>query len=416
MVESTITMPAEPERVENNKPKPRHTLADIFNRYIDDYCSRHKLSALQHKVIRAIRACRTAALGGHSYVCNLCGYIEDHFNSCRNRHCPLCQGASRMKWVQARVQELLPIPYYHVVITLPHILNQLALYNKELIYTIFYQSCSYALQKFGRDAQYLGGQLGFIAVLHTWSQTLSYHVHYHFIVAGGGLSRDGQRWLQLPYRSDFLFPAKAVSRVVCGKFLELLDEAYHAGRLQFPDSLSCLQAPVAFEHFKTDVGAQAWYCYSKKPFGSPREVVEYIGRYTHRIGLSNYRLVKIDNGKITFTYHPDRERRITKEMTLPAEEFIRRYLLHVVPSGFRRIRYGGYWANAVRKTKIETARRLLAVLREQLGMSATASAGYLGVYKCNSDAERRCPACGKGIMRIWEGITRDGNVSKIDSS
>lgn len=288
------------------------------------------------------------------------------------------------------------------------------LYNKEVLYDLFFKAASSTLLTFGMDPRFLGAQLGFIGILHTWAQNLSYHVHLHYIVAGGGISADASRWIHLPYREKFLFPVEAVSRVICAKFLQLLDKAYQAGRLQFPDSLACLSDPVAFEHFKYDIAMQEWYCYSKKPFAGPEDVVEYIGRYTHRIAISNYRLVDIDNDKITFTYHPDRERKITKEMTLPYDEFIRRFLLHIVPAGFKRIRYGGFLGSRIRTEKIETARTLLAAIADQFSSTNVAMDGLLSDY--DPEERGRCPMCGKGVMTIIEMIPRDREALWLDSS
>lgn len=412
---AVTTLPQDTHSHRRSAEKPRFELADIFNRYLDQFLQSHKISFLQRKVVRAIQVCRTKALGGHKRECDRCGYVEQSYNSCRDRHCPKCQGALRIKWVNARLHELLPVPYYHVVCTLPHTLNSLALYNKQIIYDIFFKAASQALLAFAKDPKYLGAQLGLVAILHTWGQDLCYHVHIHFIVAGGGITFDGKRWRHLPYRKDFLFPAEAVSKVIKGKFRDLLDAAYQKGDLEFPDDLESLTEPICFEHFKLDLMAQAWYCYAKKPFAGPEEVVKYLGRYTHRVAITNHRLLNIDNGQITFNYKDYRDGGQIKRKTLPVNLFIRRFLLHVLPKGFKKIRYAGLLANSVRQEKIETARQLLGVLAQQLPPTSSTLADMFG-DDYDPDAADRCPSCKEGIMTITEVIPRPRYYTTLDSS
>jgi hypothetical protein len=409
------TIAAEKHTHSRHFNKPRYELADIFKRYGANYRRRHGLSWQQRKVMWTIANCRTRAMGGHRKKCDTCDYIDSSYNSCRCRHCPKCQGSLRWKWVQARMRELLPIPYYHVVFTLPHLLNNLALYKKEVIYEIFYQAVAGALITFGWDGRHLGALLGFIAVLHTWGNALSYHVHWHFIVTGGGISADEQRWKSLPYRKKFLFPAQAVSSVVCGKFIDLLDHAYRKGKLQFPDDLVCLSHPVAFEHFKADIAAQAWYWYAKKPFAGPERLIKYLGRYTHRVAISNRRIVDIDQGKITFRYKDYRDGNKWKRMCLGCEVFIQRWLWHILPKDFRRIRYGGFLAsNFTRHQKIELARRLLGVLHQQAAAPTSTAEAYHGDR--DPEAETRCPMCKRGRMIIIETIPRSRFTGEFDTS
>ena len=408
----STTLPQNSHRHGCTGNKPQFEMADIFNRYLDRYLRSHKISYLQRKIIRAIQLCRTKALGGHRRECDLCDYVEQSYNSCGNRHCPKCQGALRAKWVDARLDELLPIPYYHVVFTLPHFLNNLTLYNKEIIYDIFFKAASQTLLAFGQDPKYLGAQLGLVAILHTWGQDLCYHVHLHFIVMGGGITFDGKGWRHLPYRKDFLFPVEAVSKVMKGKFRDMLDDAYRDGDLQFPDDLKCLTAPICFEHFKLDLMAQEWYCYSRKPFAGPEEVVKYVGRYTHRVAITNHRLLSIDNGQITFTYKDYRDNDKIKHRILPSNVFIQRFLLHVLPKGFRKIRYSGILANSIRKEKIATARKLLGVMAQELIDTNPVLSDIFG----DKEDPDRCPLCKEGRMVTTEVIPRPSSYMQLDSS
>lgn len=369
--------------------KPRYELADIFNRYIEGFLSSHKISKLQQKVVDAITACRTAKLGIHLLKCPNCDYSRQEYDSCRNRHCPRCQISNKIKWVGQRLEELLPIPYYHTVFTMPHALNPLALYNKELIYDIFFKAAASTLNLFAQDPKYLGAKPGFIGILHTWGQTLAYHVHVHFIVTAGGIANDGKSWLALPYREKFLFPVKALSKRMRKTFAELLDKAYHDGKLLFPDTIAHLAQPEAFQRFLDKVAWQNWVTYVKKPFAGPEDIVSYIGRYTHRIAISNYRLMNIKDGKVTFRYKKYRDGKLThKTMTLSADEFIRRFLLHIIPEGFKRIRHFGFLANGVRRKSIKLARDLLQHLADKLEHVIE---GF-GRSFDNSDANQ-CPIC-----------------------
>lgn len=383
---------------------PRFEVADIFTRFGAAYRKTHKLSLRQHQVMRAITRCRTKLLGGEVKACVRCGNVEEHYLSCRDRHCPKCQGLARWKWVNARLLELLPIPYYHAVTTLPPLLNVLALYNKEVIYEIFYQACAAALVAFGWDPKFLGAQLGFIAILHTWGQTLNYHVHWHFIVTAGGISADEQRWKQLPYRKKFLFPVEAVSMVIRGKFIALLDKAYREGKLQFPPELGYLNHPAEFEDFKDKIRKQAFYCYAKPPFAGPEKLIKYIGSYTHRVAISNHRLLNIEDDNITVGYKDYQDDGKRKEMTLRWEVFIRRWLWHVVPKDFKRIRYGGFLGgNFTRRKKIALARTLLGVLQQQVVNSPLAP---VASWRDGFDPEfgTKCPRCQSGTMILIESI------------
>ncbi len=378
-------------------------LRAIFDTYLAGYLATHSLSYFQERVISAIRACRTDALGGHVYRCNDCGYKRYDYDSCRNRHCPQCQVYQKVKWVAARLRELLPIPYYHTVFTMPESLNQLALYNKELIYDMFFKSTSQALNVFAQDPRFLGAKLGFIGILHTWGQTLNHHIHLHYIVTGGGLSSDGSRWVNLPYRKKFLFPAKAVSKRVRRDFAKLLWKAYREDKLVFPDELAYLAEPSCFDRFLKKIAWQNWLCYMKEPFSSPEVVVKYIGRYTHKVAISDSRLNSISGGRINFDYNKYQSGNVYPgKMTLTAEEFIRRFLLHVIPSGFKRIRHYGFLASGCRTEALATANRLLNAAAHKL---ADAQSAFEACFTGSDDNGLNCPQCKTGILNICEIIS-----------
>jgi hypothetical protein len=376
--------------------KPKYEVADILRLYLDYYLQNHKLSPLQYKVVHDIMACRTSKLGYHKLQCDVCDYERIEYDSCRNRHCPKCQGSKRLKWVNDRLKELLPIPYYHAVFTMVHSLNILALYNKEVIYDIFLKSCGITLKDFALDPKYLGAKIGFVGILHTWGQPLCLHVHAHFIIPGGGISNDETKWINLPYRTKFLFPVKAMSRRVRKIFSEMLQQAYDNGKLVFPDELSHLKDRENFKRFLNEVAWDKWINYVKKPFSTPEDVVKYIGRYTHRVAISNHRILDIADGKVTFKYKEYKDGEVTpKIMPLKAEEFIRRFLLHILPKGFKKIRYFGIFSNGLRKKYLQLARELLKVIAEQLEQ----------VESCFTDLLEKlfkCPCCELGMLHVIE--------------
>ncbi len=293
----------------------------------------------QHRALRAIAACRTAALGGHTEACDVCGAIRVAYNSCRNRHCPKCPTIAKARWVAARRAELLPIEYFHVVFTLPHALNPLAQGNPRVIYNLLFQAATATLATFGDDPRHLGGELGVIAILHTWGQTLVQHLHLHCVVTGGALTRDGARWL--PAKPGFLFPVRALARVFRGKYLDGLRRAFDRGALRFAGSVAGLADPIAFGQFLATLRTPEWVVYAKPPFGGPDQVLEYLGRYTHRVALSNDRLVSLAEGLVRFRWRDYAHGNRVKTMALPATEFLSRFLLHILPGGFVRIRHFG---------------------------------------------------------------------------
>ena len=396
------------EKVETDKTGsglqgPKYQLAQVFKRYLGDYLRAHRLSRLQRRVVEAIMACRTRALGAHLLKCRHCGYEHPAYNPCGNRHCPRCQIGARLKWVRQRLSELLPIPYYHCIFTMPHCLNRLALYNKAVIYEMFFQSAIYTLNSFAQDPVHLGAQLGFVGILHTWGQRLNYHVHLHFMVTGGGISTDGKRWVKLPYTRKFIFPVKAMSQVMRQRFARLLEAAYDCGKLQFPEPVAHLAEAQAFEEFVNKVAWKNWVIFAKPPFAGPDEVVRYIGRYTHQVAISNYRLLNLDDGKVTFRYKHYKDNTVTiKEMALEAEKFIGRFLMHVIPGGFKRIRHGGFLAAGCRTRMLALAHKLLSEMAANVEEAKSNFEAWLD--KLNF---LRCPKCQCGALYQVDYIPRE---------
>ena len=327
---------------------PRIELADIVRAHGAAYQRAHPLCRAQRRALRAIAACRTAALGGHRAVCAACGAERITYNSCRNRHCPKCQRLATERWLAARRREVLPIPYFHVVFTLPHALNPLAQSHPRLIYRLLFQAAASTLLRFGRDPRHLGGELGITAVLHTWGQALTQHLHVHCVVTGGALAADGSRWLAA--RPGFLFPVRALAQVFRGRFLARLQQAFDRGDLHLTGGLAPLGEPAAFATWLTELRQHAWVVYCKPPFAGPEHVLAYLGRYTHRVALSNDRLLALREGRVCFRWRDYADGDRVKVMDLAADEFLRRFLLHVVPDGFVRIRHFGLLANRRRPT------------------------------------------------------------------
>jgi Putative transposase/Transposase zinc-binding domain len=335
----------------------RIEVADIFRTHGAAYQQRHPLSGGQRRVMQDIIACRTAALGGQLAQCDRCSAQVIRYHSCQNRHCPKCQTLAKVRWVEARLRDLLPIPYFHCVFTLPHLLNPLAQGSPRVLYGLLFQTAAATLQTFGRDPKWLGGELGITMVLHTWSQTLEQHIHVHCVVTGGALAPDGDRWIPTK-RRDFLFPVQALSRMFRGKYLTALQEAYMQDRLQCAGSTAPLGDARTFQRFLAPLWQQPWVVYAKPPFASAQHVLSYLGRYTHRVALSNDRLVAMRDGQVVFRWRERRHHNRPRVLTLAAEEFIRRFLLHVLPVGFTRIRHYGVVGNRCRTPKLAACRRL----------------------------------------------------------
>jgi len=386
--------PTQQEQAAGSKRSPE--LADIFCAYGQSYRQAHPLPRSQLKVMRAIESCRTAALGGHLQQCNSCGYQQPAYNSCRNRHCPKCGSLAKAQWLEDRKADLLPVGYFHLVFTLPHELNPLMLVNKKLLCDILFKAVSQTLLEFGRT--HLHGLLGFICVLHTWDQTLRDHFHLHCLIPGGALSCDGTQWRAA--RQNFLLSVKALSLVFRGKFLALLEQAFGKEQLQFPGRTAALAQPAAFSALVRSLRRKPWVVYAKRPFSSPAKVLDYLGRYTQRVALSNNRILSLSDSaegpRVTFSYRDRKDGNRTRTMTLHADEFIRRFLLHVLPNGFMRIRHFGFLANRSRKQKLDRCRALLG-LDQQPSPPPKKSARQLLLEVTGFDLVR-CPACRVGTL------------------
>jgi hypothetical protein len=375
----------------------RLEVADVFRTYGDDFLAQwgHVLSREQRKAFEDIRACRTAALGGHVEQCDQCAHCAISYNSCRNRSCPKCQAAARAQWLAEREAELLPVEeYFHVVFTLPQQIARLALQNARVVYTILFRAVSETLLTIAADPKHLGAAIGFLAVLHTWGQNLHLHPHIHCVVPGGGISPDNSRWIAC--RNSFFLDVKVLSRLFRYRFLMHLRKAFQKGKLHFQGELKSFALAATFEALCQQAGEIEWVVYAKRPFGGPEQVLKYLARYTHRIAISNRRLISIAKGRVTFEWKDYADGSQTKTMTLEAVEFIRRFLLHVLPSGFVHIRHFGFLANRNRKESLALCRSLLTA-----GQTVT-EPGAVSSSDCHptavEPAPKQCPACKTGRM------------------
>jgi len=384
--------------------RPKIELADIIRQHGDSYRAQHEtqLSSTQRRVMQAIASCRTAELGGHVESCDDCGHQRISYNSCRNRHCPKCQSLARAQWIEDRQSELLPCPYFHVVFTLPEEIAAIAYQNKALVYNLLFAATADTLLTIAADPKHLGAQIGFFAVLHTWGQQLTHHPHLHCVVPGGGLSDDGERWIGC--RPGFFLPVRVLSRFFRRRFLELLKQAFDLDQLQFFSALEELREREAFQRYLEPLRHKEWVVYAKAPFAGPQQVLDYLGRYTHRVAISNSRLLTIEDGHVTFRYKDYHDGDAQKTMSLTADEFIRRFVLHVLPPGFHRIRYYGFLGNRHRKEKLEQCRQLLHVVPELAPKTDTAaSTNYRDRYEALTGVSLHiCPACRRGRMLIIE--------------
>lgn len=377
---------------------PRLDVAEVFRRYQDAYLATSSASPQQRRVLRDLVACRTAALGGHLRRCDACGHEQIAYNSCRNRHCPKCQASKQAAWLGAQCATLLAVPYYHIVFTLPEALGPLALQNKRLLYGLLFRAASQTLLTIARDEKHLGARIGFSAVLHTWGQTLLHHPHLHCVVPAGGLSPDERRWI--PAREGFFLPVRVLSRLFRQKYLASLGQAYRDGQLLLTGRLEGLAQGSAWRAFLEPLRRIDWVVYAKSPFGSPAQVLKYLARYTHRVAISNRRLIALEDGQVAFAYKDYRRGRRERVMRLPVVEFMRRFLLHVLPSGFVRIRHYGFLANGVRKEKLRLCRRLLAA-----GPTSGIETAEMETANATDSIDRspcadynRCPVCKKGPL------------------
>jgi Putative transposase/Transposase zinc-binding domain len=382
--------------------RPKLEVADVFRRYGSAYRQQHagSLSRGQRRVMSALELCRTAALGGHLEQCDSCGHQRPAYHSCRNRHCPKCQSLARAKWLQDRQAELLPVEYFHVVFTVPEEIAALAYQNKKVVYGILFRATAETLRTIAADPKHLGAEIGFLAILHSWGQNLLFHPHLHCVVPGGGISPDGQRWIAC--RPGFFLSVRVLSRLFRRLFLRRLQIAFDSGKLQFFSSLERLREPQAFAQYLAPLRKTEWVVYAKPPFGGPQQVLNYLGRYTHRVAISNNRLLSIHDGKVAFRWKDYRHHDQQKTMTLDAEEFIRRFLLHVLPDGFQRIRHYGFLGHRYRQAKLALCRQLLGVVLTLIGPAqGQTKTDYRELYQeLTGKSLRECPVCHRGQMVV----------------
>jgi len=390
--------------------RPMLTVGDIVRRYGDAYphAADRGLSTAQRRVLTAIASCRTAALGGHVEQCDHCGHTRVWYNSCRNRHCPSCQSLARAAWIEDRTADLLDCEYFHVVFTVPQAIAAIAAQNKAVVYGILFRATADTLRTIAADPRHLGAAIGFFAVLHTWGQTLMHHPHLHCVVPGGGLSPDGTRWIAC--RPGFFLPVRVLSRRFRRLFLNALQAAFDAGRLHFTGSLHALAASAGFAAHLQPTRDTDWVVYAKRPFAGPQQVLEYVGRYTHRVAIANQRLLDIDDGHVRFHYKNYRAApsQTPQTMTLEATEFIRRFLLHVLPSGFHRIRYYGWLGHRHRTETLARCRQLLGTTAAApITSEARPPSDYRDRYESLTGISlRRCPLCADGHMRVTRSWLR----------
>jgi len=373
-----------------------NTVAAIFNQGFEDYRSNQLLPIEHYKVANAIMACRTASLGGHVHKCDTCGHEHIAYNSCRNRHCPQCQALARAAWVEARMEDLLPVPYFHVVFTIPSELNPFALRNKEAFYPLMFKAVSETLLELAKDKKRLDAVMGFIAILHTWGQNLMDHPHIHCVVPGGGLQ--GNRWIHCKKR--FLFPIPVMRTLFRGKLMAYFKKAVRDGDIQFHGTLEQYKNPIAFKTLLDNLYTQDWVVYVKPPFAGPKAVLKYLGSYTHRIAISNSRIISVKEGKVTFAWKDYADNNARKTMTLTLSEFIRRFLFHVVPKGFVRIRYYGFLGNRARKASITVCRKALGVRIKPETSHQTEKPSWVDVcIKLTGNDPTLCPMCETGHLK-----------------
>ena len=373
-------------------PRPALEIADVFRRYGAAFQEQYgwMLTSLHLLVLKALALCRTAQLGGHMLECDHCGHTQQAYNSCNNRHCPKCQAGLRAEWFEKRQQELLPVDYFHVVFTLPAELGPLALQNKALIYNLLFRATAETLLEIAAGWKGLQAKIGFFAILHSWGQKLDLHPHLHCVVPGGGLSLDGTRWVSC--QPGFFLPVKMLSRFFRGRFLALLTAAHRRGELTLKGRLESIASPRDFSIWLTPIYQKEWVVYAKPPWNGPQQVLKYLARYTHRVAIANQRLVSMDNGQVTFRYKDYRKQHQQRTLTLPATEFIRRFMMHVMPRGFMRIRYYGFLANVHRNKQLDKIRKLLGADQPAL------TSKQEEVDHQDDLCSQRCPNCSCGTM------------------
>jgi predicted Zn-ribbon and HTH transcriptional regulator len=377
-------------------------VADVFRIYGEHYRDTHSLSYEQIKTMHHIKVCRTAKLGGHLEHCDSCGFERNAYNSCRDRHCPKCQTLVKEQWLNDRKAELLPCGYFHLVFTLPHELNPIILCNKRVALQIFFTAVNETLKAFAKDQTWhLYGSLGFIAVLHTWSQKLRDHFHLHCLIPAGVLSFTKDRWI--PANESFLFRVESLAKEFKKRYLDYLATAYRKAQLIFPGDTERFASPQGFAQLLASLLENTWIAYAKRPFAGPEQVLEYLGRYTHRVAITNNRILSILNGTVTFTYRDRQDNNEIKTMSLTADEFIRRFLLHVLPRGFMKISYFGFLAHTNKKQAVSLIRRLLGVNTELEKTKETIPEMMLRLTGTDITC---CPRCKKGTMTIIKKLPR----------
>ena len=376
-------------------------VADVFRRHGPAYRLAHDghIGRVERRVMSAIELCRTAALGGHVEACEDCAHARVAYNSCRNRHCPKCQSATRERWLADRQADLLPVPYFHVVFTVPGEVAEIAFHNKAVVYAILFDAVAATLKTIAADPRHLGGEIGFLAILHSWGQALTHHPHIHCLVPGGALA-DGQRWLAC--RPRFFLPIHVLSRLFRRLFLERLETAHLRGRLRFSGTLAKFDEADVFAAAVRQLRRKNWIVYAKPPFGSPEHVLAYLGRYTHRVAIANSRLVSADDSSVVFRWRDYRHGNAPRQMSLDPDEFIRRFLIHSLPDGFHRIRHYGFLANGCRRARIATIRQLLPMAEGESG-KPTDDAPIVARLPRFDPAV--CPCCG-GALRITATLPR----------
>jgi len=393
--------------------RPALEVADIIRAHGGEFRQAHaeSLSVGQKHVLRAIERCRTAALGGHLEQCDQCGHQRNAYNSCADRHCPKCQSLARAKWLEKRQAELLECEYFHVVFTLPAPLAALALQNKRQMYDLLFRATAETLQSIAADPEHLGAQIGFFCILHSWGQTLNFHPHLHCVVPGGGVSLDGSRWVAC--RPGFFLPVNVLSCRFRKLFLRYLEQTYAAGKLQFHGELQPLSDPKSFARYLTPLHDREWVVYAKAPFGGPDRVLDYLGRYTHRVAISNNRLKELKDGQVSFAYKDYKHQQRHKVMTLSADEFLRRFLLHVLPDSFQRIRHYGLLGNRHRAENLVRCRELLAM---PVLISQPPRDYHERWQQLIGRDPSQCPQCRNGKMVRIAILPLDSPVQRCDSS
>jgi len=391
------------------------TLGDILHEHGGRYISQSRIPDGQRSLIHLLSVCRTGGLGSHFERCDHCSYTGKSYNSCRNRHCPACQQKEKMEWLGKRMKELLPVGYYHLVFTLPHELGPLCLQNKKAMYGLLFKAVSQTLLELTRDVQHLGADIGLVTVLHTWGQNMKEHPHLHCIMPAGGLSFDREHWVHVPDKNNFFIAGKVLAKKFRGKFLDMLKQARGKGGLGFHGKLTGIKGPVQFNRFLTPLYKKDWVVNVQKPMGSPEKILEYLSRYVFRIAITDRRILEVKDGKVRFSWKDYRTGRF-REMKLDVDEFIRRFLLHVLPKGFFKVRHYGIFSGRYRKQNIETAKQLLAQETENRKEEALEDGNQVLEKQDTVWAEilesirnfrqPNCPACKKGRLR-FAGVEKD---------